>query len=431
MIRAARLAVLSAAIVSSIFVGSGAFGQGFWPFSSPTPPPQTKPPISPPKAKQPTPQPPSVKQTNKAPAPATAGSSAVTPASSAADRKREVVNHWAVGIAAGRIEGTPLRLVAELAEVVDDGDELRVMPIITRGVFENFTDILYLRGVDAAIVYGDAMEHFKTKDKIPNIDDQIAFIANLFMAEMHVLVRPGINSMRDLAGKKVNFNSLGTAAAFTGPIVFGRLGIDVVKQFDPQREVLAAMAKNSDVAAVVMVTTKPAPPMAQLAWPEGFKLVPVEYTSALEDLYLPADLEHSDYPKLIPDGKKIATIAVPVVLVAANAAPGSDRHRRLARFVDRFVDRLGQLQKPPYDANWKNVNLAARVPGWKRFSAMQHKLDTLTASSATQASPAAVAGPVIDRGLARKQVVRTAPDDATEQQRLFQQFLEWNQGQTR
>jgi TRAP-type uncharacterized transport system substrate-binding protein len=430
LIRPAMFVSVLAVFAVAVLAATHAAAQGFWPFSSPTPPPQAKPPVAvvpapAPKPKPVNPAPPAVKQPVKPSSSQAAGATSALPAMTPVEKKREAINQWVVGVAAGRIEDAPLRLAAELADVTDDGDELRVMPVITRGVFENFTDILYLRGVDTAIVYSDAMEHFKTKDKIAGIEDQVVFIANLFVAEMHVLVRPGINSLRDLAGKKVNFNSPGTAAAFTGPIVFDRLGIDVVKQFDPQRDVLAAMTQTTDVAAVVMVTTKPAPPMVQAAWPEGLKLLPVEYTSKLEDLYLPANLEHADYPKLIPEGKRIETIAVPVVLAAANPTPGTDRHRRLARFVDRFVDRLAQLQKPPHNPNWKSVNLAASVPGWKRFPAMQQKLDAMTASNASRAPTA------IDRDLALKQAGRVAPHDAAEQARLFQQFLEWNQGKAR
>ncbi len=429
MRRAAAFA-LTLTILSLIATAPSARAQLFWPFSSPTPEPQ-------PKAidKQKEPQPakpkaatntqPAIKQPKTAPVPSVSPTTGSLPAATSIDRKRDAVNQWVVGIAAGRIEGAPLRLAAELAEVTDDGDNLRVMPIVTRGVFENFTDILYLRGVDAAIVYGDAMGHYKTKDRIANIDNQVAYVANLFVAEMHVLARPGINSMRDLAGKKVNFNVAGTAAAFTGPLVFERLGINVVKQFEPQREALAAIGKESDVAAIVIVTTKPAPSLAQSNWPEGFRLIPVEYTSALEDYYVPANLDPSDYPRLIPEGQKVATIAVPVVLAAANAAAGSDRHRRLSRFVDRFVERLGALQKPPYDANWKSVNLAATVPGWKRFSAMQQKLGTLGVTTSSSAAAA------VDKNVARKQAIRAAPDDAAEQEKLFQKFLEWNQGQPR
>jgi hypothetical protein len=62
-----------------------------------------------------------------------------------------------VGLAAGRIEGAPLLFAAELARVLDGGDNLRVLPIVTRGPFNNVYDPLYLQKVDAAIVYGDVL----------------------------------------------------------------------------------------------------------------------------------------------------------------------------------------------------------------------------------------------------------------------------------
>jgi hypothetical protein len=39
----------------------------------------------------------------------------------------------------------------------------------------------------------------------------------------------------------------------------------------------------------------------------------------------------------------------------------------VARFVDAFFERFPEFQKPPRHAKWKEVNLAAQVPGWNRF----------------------------------------------------------------
>ena len=65
---------------------------------------------------------------------------------------KERINASTIGLAAGRTEGAPLQFAAELARVLDDGDNMRVLPIVTRGPFDNVFDLLYLRGVDAAIV---------------------------------------------------------------------------------------------------------------------------------------------------------------------------------------------------------------------------------------------------------------------------------------
>ena len=148
-------------------------------------------------------------------------------------QQKDRLNAWTVGLAAGRLEGAPLQFASELARVLDDGDNMRVLPIVTRGPFDNVYDLLYLRGVDAAIVYGDVLDHFKSKPEFAGAWRRINYLMSLFPSEVHVFVRPEINSLQDLAGKVVNFNTEGTAAAFSGPIVFKRLGIDVKATFTP------------------------------------------------------------------------------------------------------------------------------------------------------------------------------------------------------
>jgi len=55
---------------------------------------------------------------------------------------KQKMNSWTIGLAAGRLEGASIRFAAELARVVDDGDNMRVLPIVTRGPFDNVFDLL-------------------------------------------------------------------------------------------------------------------------------------------------------------------------------------------------------------------------------------------------------------------------------------------------
>lgn len=302
---------------------------------------------------------------------------------------RAKINNWTIGLVAGRIEGAPLKLAAELAQAFDNGDEMRVLPIVSRGPFDNVNDIVYLRGVDLGIVYGDVLEHFRTKERVPNLLERVQYVTRLFSAEVHILVRPEINSLKELAGKQVNMNTHGTAAAYSGPLIFQRLGIPIKATFDPHRQVLQDIRKGSAYAGMVWVTTKPVPPLAAPNWPEGFKLLPVEYARELEDLYEPSYLEASEYPKLIPAGQRLPTIAVPVVLATYNWRSDSYRFQRMSRFVDYLFERLPQLQKEPNDPVWKQVSLSATVPGWKRYTLVQSRLDAMK----TGARPTAEAAP--------------------------------------
>src|SRR5215468_12614599 len=84
------------------------------------------------------------------------------------------INAWTVGLAAGRIEGAPLRLAAEMARVVDDGVNLHVLPIVTGGPTENLNSLLYLRGVDLAIINTDALEEYRIG--FPTIREHIVYL---------------------------------------------------------------------------------------------------------------------------------------------------------------------------------------------------------------------------------------------------------------
>src|SRR5712692_4391708 len=77
------------------------------------------------------------------------------------EQQQEKMNAWTVGLAAGLIEGAPLRLASEMARIVDDGGNLHVLPIVTRGPVENLNSLLYLRGVDLAIINSDALEEYR------------------------------------------------------------------------------------------------------------------------------------------------------------------------------------------------------------------------------------------------------------------------------
>jgi TRAP-type uncharacterized transport system substrate-binding protein len=288
------------------------------------------------------------------------------------------INEWTLGLAGGLLEGAPIRLATEMARVVNDGENLHVLPIVTRGPTENLNDLLYLKGVDMAIISSDSLEEYK--QQLPDIQKRITYILNLFPQELHIFVRPEIRSLADLKGKKVNFNTRGTAAAFTGPMVFSRLGIEIEETFIPHPLALEQMRRGGDVAAVVFITSKPIDAFLKGKWDEGFKFLPVEYGPKFEDYYLPSSLDSKDYPNLIRPGQEIETIAAPTILTAYNWPANSDRYRRVARFSEYLFSRIDRLHAQGFDSKWKDVNLNAKVPGLERFRAAQEWLNANTAT---------------------------------------------------
>lgn len=327
-------------------------------------------------------------------------------------QKKDDVNAGIVGLAGGQLEGAPIRLAAEIARVVDDGAALHVLPIVTRGPTENVDSLLYLRGVDLAIINSDVLEPFTRQ--VPNLRNRISYVLNLFPSEVHVLVGPGISRLEDLAGKKVNFNTAGTAAAYSGPLIFDRLGIGVERTFIPHQIAIEQM-KSGETAAVFFITSKPVDVFLKKRFEPGYKFLPLPYDERLSDYYMPATLSHADYPALIQEEEDVPTVAVPTALVAFNWPSSTDRHRRLTRFIDRLFDRLPALQAEGFDPKWRSVNLAGEVPSLMRLKQAQDWLD--------RANAQVQAGVDIER--ARKQIARQSPLPPTEQERLLQEFLQW------
>ncbi len=354
---------------------------------------------------------PKVMSQQRAPAAATTPAAPASRGANYEARMKEKINGWTVGLAAGQLEGAPLRFSTELARVMDDGDNMRVVSVVTRGVFDNIFDLLYLRGIDAAIVYGDVLEHFRKDPQISNIttahqlrDEPVPERGARFRAPGNQIARGPRRQGRQLQYRRHGRRLLRPDHLRT-PRHQGRRQIR-----SPSASRLGELAKNDKYAAVVFVSSKPLDPFVKRKWPEGFKFLPIPLTEKLEEYYAPADLEASDYPDLVPKGQKVATISVPAVLAVYDWPSDSERHKRMVRFVDYLFARFPKLQtEAGYHPKWKDLNLAATVPGWTRFRPMQAKLDAEAAAKpkATSAIP-------------------PTPGRTAEQERQFQQFLQQN-----
>jgi TRAP-type uncharacterized transport system substrate-binding protein len=138
----------------------------------------------------------------------------------------ERLNQNTVTVISGNPNGTYLFFAYDMSAVLDDGDNLRVLPVVGKGAFQNVKDILHLKGVDLGITQSDIMSFLKkTPEFGSNIDDRMHYIAKLYNEEFHLLAAGGIRDVKDLAGRKVNFDVTGSGTEMTASLLFGKLGI--------------------------------------------------------------------------------------------------------------------------------------------------------------------------------------------------------------
>jgi TRAP-type uncharacterized transport system substrate-binding protein len=190
---------------------------------------------------------------------------------------------------------------------------------------------------------------------------------------VHVYVRPEIKTLQDLAGKKVSFNVVGSAANLTGGILFDRLNVNAERVYIPNAIALEKM-RTGEIAGVVHVTGKPTDLFTKFKPEPGFHFLSLPYSSSLQDYYVPTELTSKDYPNLIAPGESVETIGVPQVLAVYNWPAETDRYRRVARFVQYLFARFDQFKKPPFHPKWNEINLASSLPGWTRFRAAEELL---------------------------------------------------------
>jgi len=62
-----------------------------------------------------------------------AARNAPTAAANGESVKAARINNWTVGIAAGLLEGSFIRFASELGKALDDGENLRILPMVTYG----------------------------------------------------------------------------------------------------------------------------------------------------------------------------------------------------------------------------------------------------------------------------------------------------------
>ncbi len=328
-------------------------------------------------------------------------------------RSRE--NDWTVGVVGGLFSGTYMRLAAEMADALDDGNNLRILPIVSFGAGSNIDDLLYLHGVDLAITQSDVFEYFRTVRHTPNLQRRVQYIIRLPISELHILVRDDVQSLEDLRGKKVNFGPPGTGASLTGTIVFQRLGIIVQPVNIPQAGAIDKL-KSGQIDAIARVIPKPVAFFSNIAPNSGLHLVNIPFTKTFEDHYTLGEFTQKDYPNLLDGKDHIDTIAVPAVLAVYNWPTNSNRYHKVQRFTQYLFNRWDTFLHPPYHPKWQDVNLAAPVPGWTRWGPAQEMLKQLQSQRQTQqkADFQAFLNSRPD-----------APTDEASRDALFRKFLQW------
>jgi uncharacterized protein len=311
------------------------------------------------------------------------------------DQKREA-NENTISIITSGVHCTCTRFADDMRAVLTDMSPggLRILPTIGVGGTQNLQDLLFLKGVDLAVVDQDVFDKIRKKDPamFANVNQRIHYIAKLYNAEFHVLARNDIKSYEDLVGKKVNLQLKNGTTAVAAESIFATLGIKIEPTYYDDSLSLEKL-RDGELAAIAILTGAPRSVIENVRKDEGFHFLPLDDQSlpnrdlsGLYVTYLPAELTHEYYPNLIAPGETVPTIANRAILAAYNWPENTERYKRVAKFIQKFFDNFDKFQDRSRHVKWREVNLAAEVPGWTRFKAAREWLENRDNTVAAEGS---------------------------------------------
>jgi TRAP-type uncharacterized transport system substrate-binding protein len=349
------------------------------------------------------------------------------------ERKKEINENVVTVMASGT--SSPYTIFAEdMRDVLDEQDTpggLRVLPILGRGGANNAVDVLLLKGVDMGVIEQSDLDIGRRKDPaiFSNVESRLHYIAKLANSEFQLLAQKEYKSLFDLAGKKVNYFKKGSSTDIVCTKIFGLLNIKVEPVYLDQNEANAKL-KTREIAAAARFAGAPHNAFVGFKADDGLHFLPVDgdtippdqFAKILES-YSPALLKNDHFPALINAERPVSTVAGAMLLVVYNWPTNTDRYQRVANFVNHFFANIEKFKGPGRHPKWKEINLAANVPGWTRFQPAQEWLDQWKQSENTASTEVRVA---FDQFL-RSRANGSASGVVTPEQReaLFAQFMDW------
>ena len=302
--------------------------------------------------------------------------SAVPPlhADTARSDLRGEINRGTVMIMAGSVDGTYARFAQDISNVVDRIGDLRVLPVLGKGSVQNIKDLIYLRGIDLAIVQSDVLDEMR---ELGFASDEIRYVTKLYDEEVHIIARQEVVSIKELAGRRVSIGNELSGSNMTARILFRALDVPVEFVELPVSEARSALI-NGEIEALVYVAGKPVAGFERFRESDRLTLLPLELDKELVSRgYGSANFQPSDYPALVQS--TTPTISVGAVMAVYNwpedANPLS-RYQKSARATIAILDALPFLGTAGFHEKWREVDPQAQVPGWQRFKPIDQWLAT-------------------------------------------------------
>ncbi len=253
-------------------------------------------------------------------------------------------------------------MMGGLASQLDAKSGVRVLSLAGRGGESNLKDLLYLRGVDLAVVNADSLAHLEGTPLSVLAKRELRYVTKLFDQRVLLITRSSITTIQELSGKTIGVRSERPDARTTAETLFRLMGVPV------RFEDLSRQPNGDLVQDAALVLESELPQAGELInGLSGYRLLPIPFDDRLAVAYRPAQVPARELARLTA-GRAVATIRVDTILAIYNWRSASPRRADVLAFIGAFYAKLAQLRQGPDGVLWRQVGVVADVPGWTRYA---------------------------------------------------------------
>ena len=256
----------------------------------------------------------------------------------------------------------------------------RLVPVLGKNNVQNVYDLLYLKGVDVALVRTDAIEYVKRRGNFPAVGNAIKSLASVDGDKIVILANKDIKTVDDLDGKSVAMSYYTSGEYITGTVVMDVLGLQVEPVFAKTVAGLAKLRSGEVSALLFLLHTDenagnpghylPAGLRAMYRFDdkENFHVLELPESEALSAIYSADTLTSADMPGVIEEGESINAYRVDTILAAYRWRDTNPRYVKIKNFVNALVDTTEHLRTGPQRKFWRELDVERAVPGVERLA---------------------------------------------------------------
>ena len=251
--------------------------------------------------------------------------------------------------------------VLEIANAMDHTDGLRVLPIIGRGSLQSLNDLLFLRGVDVALLSSDSLAYVKQNNLYKGETGKLAYVAKLANLNVIILARKEIGVIEDLPGMRIATGPANSDEFVASELVFGALGTNYERVPTTGKNSLAALL-DERIDAAVFTGSDSYSVLNSIKATSGLHILSLSLPESLSEVYSPAILSHEDFPNFIAEGTAVETIASALILAVFDWPDRTERFYKLRKFNKALLSTYLATRNTE-----QSTNFSAAVPGWKQY----------------------------------------------------------------